>query len=121
MQMTAMTNLQKRRDNAPPLTVSSQKGTATVSAQWLPVGQTVAGGTVVKETRAAATGAAAAEASGKKDGEPAEITKTVMVARSLILDAVDKAVEDALRQMVAAVDRELSLQVKDPPVAAKAK
>ncbi len=128
VQMTAMTNLNKRRDNAPPLTVSSQKGTATVSMKWLRAGQSVADGTVVKETRVGATGAAAAEASGKKDDEPAESTKAdskavetkaVMVARSRILDAVDKTLEDALKRMIPAIDRELSLQVKRQPVAAK--
>ncbi len=122
VQMTAMTNLHKRRDNAPPLTVASQKGTATVSVQRLPVGQTVAGGVVVKETRVGATGAAAAEAAGEKGGEAAENTKAdskavetkaVMVARSRILDAVDKTLEDALQRMLAAIDRELSQQVKD--------
>ncbi len=128
VQMTAVTNLNKRRDNAPPLTVSSQKGTATVSMKWLPAGQSVADGAVVKETRVGATGAAAAEASGKKDDEPAENTKAdskavetkaVMVARSRILDAVDKTLEDALKRMIPAIDRELSLQVKGQPVAAK--
>ena len=107
VEMTATTDLYKRRDNAPPLTVASHKGTATVTVQRLRAGQTVAGGAVVNESGAGATGAVAAEASGSHDGEPA-----VMVARSRIIDAVDLAFEDALRRMIVAIDRDLALQTK---------
>jgi hypothetical protein len=117
IELTAMTGLHKRRDNAPPLTVASHEGVYTSSVQRPPAGRAVADGVAIKEPGAGAadpTPAAAAEASGPGDGEPVMV-EPVMVAQSRIIAAVDMAFEHALRRMIVAIDRELALQAKNEP------